>query len=544
MKRPVGRWLILWIGAGLLFVAMLAATLPAAAQGGAEACPALVELALQSVREVCDRLGRDEACYGHTLVEATFWDEAADLTFSAPADRVPLLDLRTLATAPLDLASETWGVALLNLQTPVEGALPGQAVTFLLMGDAQLENAVAPEDASADLAPMQAFYFTAGLSAPACTEAPDALFVQSPQGVEVALRINDLDVTIGSSIIVSLTTIPDGAGGQIPVMVVTLLQGSANVLFNDQRIAFEQPDWTDAAALPVYAVTLNAEGRVDENSVAVEPPLDAIAPAVQASCANAMIMLERPQTLCSTPLAPASIAPQTVPPSGSADPLAGVGPGDPCTAAPGSTINRRGGPGTNYPLQGQLTALESVQLAGYAEGADGYRWYQTAGGTWLRGDLVRTAGNCAALGPVPTPQPPAPAPAPSGGGRGTQVGLMWHLMACTYSEESIVSPVSFGWGVGCFDTAESANAHSNPAAFQLYVDGVALDMSVLQKRGPEVHAPVCPYGWSYYYPAIPLSPGEHTLTLNQTLIDSWQDQSGGGQAGQTNTMGCVINVTR
>ncbi len=69
-------------------------------------------------------------------------------------------------------------------------------------------------------------------------------------------------------------------------------------------------------------------------------------------------------------------------------------------------------------------------------------------------------------------------------------------------------------------------------------------MSVLQKRGPEVHAPICPYGWGYYYPAIPLSPGDHTLTLNQTLTDSWQDQSGGGQAGSTNTMGCVINVIR
>ncbi len=529
---------------------LLAATLlpgtaqPAAAQGGSETCPALVELALQTVREACDRLGRDEACYGHAQVEATFWDENANVPFSAPADRAPLLDLRTLATAPLDVATEVWGVAVLSLQASLEGTLPGQAVTFLLMGDATLENAVTPAQAAADVIPMQAFYFTSGLSAPACAEAPDALVIQSPTGVEVALRINDLEVTIGSTIIVSLTTIPDGAGGQIPVMVVTLLQGTANVLFNDQRIAFEQPDWSNAAALPVYAVTLNAEGRVDENSVAVEPPLEAIAPAVQASCANAMTLLGRPQTLCGVPLAQASIAPQTVPPSGPADPLAGVGPADPCRAAPGSTINQRGGPGTNYPLQGQLTALESVQLAGYADGADGYRWYQTAGGTWLRGDLVRTAGACAALGPVPTPQPPAPAPAPSGGGRGTQVGLMWHLMACTYSEEGIVNPVSFGWGVGCFDTAESANAHSNPAAFQLYVDGAALDMSVLQKRGPEVHAPICPYGWSYYYPAIPLSPGEHTLTLNQTLIDSWNDVSGGGQAGQTNTMSCVINVVR
>jgi hypothetical protein len=349
------------IVACLLLAATLLAAQPTTAQGDPGACPALVELALQSVREVCDRLGRDEACYGHTHVEATFWEDSPDLAFSAPADRVPLLDLRTLATAPLDLATEEWGVAVLSLRASMEGTLPGQAVTFLLMGDAQLENAVTPEDASADLAPMQAFYFTAGLSAPACAEAPDALFVQSPQGVEVALRINDLDMTIGSSIIVSLTTIPDGAGGEIPVMVVTLLQGTANVLFNDQRIAFEQPDWTGAAALPVYAVTLNAEGRVDANSVAVEPPLDAIAPVVQASCANAMIMLERPQTLCSVRWPRPRSRPRRSRRPAAPIRWPGSAPAIRAAAAPGSTINQRGGPGTNYPLQGQLTALQAVR---------------------------------------------------------------------------------------------------------------------------------------------------------------------------------------
>ena len=121
---------------------------------------------------------------------------------------------------------------------------------------------------------------------------------------------------------------------------------------------------------------------------------------------------------------------------------------------------------------------------------------------------------------------------------------MWHLMACTYNQEAITNPVSFNWGVGCFDTAESASAHSNPAAFQLFVDGVALDMGRLEKRGPEVHAPICPYGWGYYYPAITLTPGQHTLTLNQILTDSWHDESGGGEAGWTNSMGCTIDVVR
>jgi hypothetical protein len=121
---------------------------------------------------------------------------------------------------------------------------------------------------------------------------------------------------------------------------------------------------------------------------------------------------------------------------------------------------------------------------------------------------------------------------------------MWHLMACTYGEEAITNPVSFNWGLGCFDSPASASAHPHPAVYQLFVDGAPLDMSVLQQHGPENHAPICPWGWGFYYPAITLTPGEHTLTLNQTLTDSWQDTSGGGEAGSTNTMGCTINVVR
>ena len=39
--------------------------------------------------------------------------------------------------------------------------------------------------------PMQAFYFTTGLGAPACHTAPNGLVVQSPQEVATTLTIND-----------------------------------------------------------------------------------------------------------------------------------------------------------------------------------------------------------------------------------------------------------------------------------------------------------------------------------------------------------------
>ena len=424
---------------------------PVQAQADPDACPALVEAAVQAVDAACTGLGRGEACYGHTRIEAIPWDEDAALTFAAPADRVPLLGLRRLTTAPLDLDSEEWGVAVLSLQTAVEGALPGQAVTFLLMGDATLEDAPQPEAES--ISPMQAVYFASGMGQPACHEAPNALVVQSPAGAEVALRINALDLTLGSTIVVSTTTIMLD-GQDVPVMVVALAQGSVTVLFNGQSIAMEQPSWGAPDPLPVYAVTLNAEGRVDANSQAVEPPLDAVEPTVRAACLDGLIMLGQAEdsAVCEAPLAAAQI----------------------------------------------------------------------------------------------TTQPPeitAEAP-PEGNQGGTQVGLMWHLMACTYGGEAITNPVSFVWGIGCFDSAASANAHPHPAAYQLYVDGVAMDMSSLDQRGPEAHAPICPYGWSFYYPGITLTPGEHTLRLDETVTDTWHDESGGRTAGEQVTLGCVIDVAR
>jgi hypothetical protein len=68
--------------------------------------------------------------------------------FSASlADRTALIDLETIRTTPLNLALDRWGIAVMNVQANVPNTLPGQAVTFLLLGDAQVENRVVPEEA-------------------------------------------------------------------------------------------------------------------------------------------------------------------------------------------------------------------------------------------------------------------------------------------------------------------------------------------------------------------------------------------------------------
>jgi len=112
------------------------------------ACPALVEQALFQLGSNCAGMGRNTACYGYNLVDATFSQTVAEDFFSTPADRAELASLQTIQTSPLDLALEQWGIAVMNVQANVPDTLPGQAVTFLLLGDTEVENAVEPSASS------------------------------------------------------------------------------------------------------------------------------------------------------------------------------------------------------------------------------------------------------------------------------------------------------------------------------------------------------------------------------------------------------------
>src|SRR5215207_8431591 len=110
-------------------------------------CPSLVEQALSSVGGNCGDLARNSACYGYNDVTATFEETTAPVSFAAPSDRAELITLASIGTSPMDTALEKWGIALMNLQANLPETLPGQNTVFMLLGNAQVENAVAPEDA-------------------------------------------------------------------------------------------------------------------------------------------------------------------------------------------------------------------------------------------------------------------------------------------------------------------------------------------------------------------------------------------------------------
>jgi uncharacterized protein YraI len=479
----------------LLLIGGLA--LPVLAQGGGEddVCPALVDEALAMVGESCADLDRDTACYGHTLVETVFWPEveAADLAFGQPADRVPLDAIQTIATHPLDLASSTWGLAALHLRADVPDALPGQAVTFLLMGDASLENAVPPvvdvepvaatvtvsggananlrsgpstahnvaaaletgaavelvgvnaagdwyevaldegrtawiaaflveAGDTADLpvsegrspyGPMQRFYFTSGLGEPACHEAPDVLLIQSPDGAPVTLAVNDLPLTIGST--VALYTQP--VDSEL-ALVVVLLQGRLSTVVNDVPLELAQSSRTMASTLPAFAVSLNPDGRVDAQSRLVEVPTGVLSGINQGACAAAagMDSLSLDASVCGGNLVDEGQTPEAlqagVDAADTNESRALIEAASTCAAAAQRTVNLRGGPGTNYPVTGSLTAERIVVPDGYADDTAGIRWWRLTDGGWVRSDLVVTSDACRAVSRVTRPEPPAP-PAPA-----------------------------------------------------------------------------------------------------------------------------------
>lgn len=129
----------------LFLIPLLVALAPSVAQDNS--CSLLVEQALSNLGQNCDALDRNSACYGFNRLSTTFNEAQSDDFFSKVSDRTPLNIVDTITSAPLDLTNSTWGVAVMKVQANVPNSLPGQAVTFVLLGDTQVRNDVSPSEA-------------------------------------------------------------------------------------------------------------------------------------------------------------------------------------------------------------------------------------------------------------------------------------------------------------------------------------------------------------------------------------------------------------
>lgn len=137
----------------MLLTLLLLSTFAASAQTGLKTCPVFIEEALSQLGPNCADMGRNTVCYGYNRVDASFVTEVAADFFSAPSDRAQLVSLDTIQTAPLVVEQNQWGIAVMKAQVNVPGTLPGTGVTFLLLGDVSLTNAVNPEEAAQTVEP-------------------------------------------------------------------------------------------------------------------------------------------------------------------------------------------------------------------------------------------------------------------------------------------------------------------------------------------------------------------------------------------------------
>lgn len=164
-----------------------------------ETCSPIVTHALEQLSSNCGDLQRNAACYGYNHVTATFFDSLAPDAFTQPNDRVELASLQSITTSPLNIDTQQWGIAVVKAQANLPDALPGQAVTFLLMGDVQLRTAL---EQDSDQNPMQAVYFTTGIGDTRCSDAPESsLIIQGPENITVDLRVNGANIQLGSTLI-------------------------------------------------------------------------------------------------------------------------------------------------------------------------------------------------------------------------------------------------------------------------------------------------------------------------------------------------------
>lgn len=183
-------------------------------------CDELVTSALSTVGAACDGLDRNQACYGHYLVNAEL-NAGVTIPFQRGGDIASLTDLQSISTTPLDDIRQTWGIALLKAQANLPDTVPGQNVTFLLIGDAELRN---PSSR------MEAVTLRTGAGGTTCTAAPPAaLLLQTPSNVQATLFFNGASVTLGSTLY--LTAFANGE------LTIATLEGTAIVgAFDSVRV--------------------------------------------------------------------------------------------------------------------------------------------------------------------------------------------------------------------------------------------------------------------------------------------------------------------
>jgi uncharacterized protein YraI len=121
---------------GLLLMAPTSAVSQTPSPG--ETCPELVRTAYATTADLCDATGRNQACYGHSLLQATAQPDVTSFKFSQEGDLADVSEIQSLRLSVMDDTTGAWGISLMRLQANMPNSQLGKNVTLLLMGDVEI----------------------------------------------------------------------------------------------------------------------------------------------------------------------------------------------------------------------------------------------------------------------------------------------------------------------------------------------------------------------------------------------------------------------
>lgn len=192
-----------------------------------DTCPQIIYDAVLQASDACADTGQNEICYGNSNITAIPRSDAK-ITFAHPGDISPLSDIQSIQSSGLN--GNDFGIALMRVQANVPNSLPGQVITFMLMGEASLEDSNPKQ-------PLQAFFFTPGIGQSRCQDYNyDTLAVSSPEGLTVTFNVNGVDVNLGSTAMI-VSQEPD-------TYDILVVKGKSTVSSGDETVTVEAGNWT------------------------------------------------------------------------------------------------------------------------------------------------------------------------------------------------------------------------------------------------------------------------------------------------------------
>jgi hypothetical protein len=216
----IALWSLVLLNSGNLLVDVPNQTATVRAERNLS-CQQLVQQAMQESDEFCRNMGTNQLCYGHFAVEAELIQQT-NAVFSQRGDIINVDVLHRLSASPLDLVTQTWGIAVFKVTANLPRSLPGQNVTVLVFGNTTLDK---------DQPGLHTFYFFSDTGQIICDEVPfDGLFIVMPDGTGAVFNINGSELVLSGTSSITATR-----GGE---MTISLYSGSAQVTANGQTQIF------------------------------------------------------------------------------------------------------------------------------------------------------------------------------------------------------------------------------------------------------------------------------------------------------------------